>query len=340
VDSEHIPVGERPDRVDADPWHVLAKEPREFTALLAWMRALEGSGSHVTLLGSPDLQQEQYMRRLGLDRGELTVDAHVEILGTQWYVDHTTICAPRSKSLPTATAEAEAELTSMLRGAVLESRLGGLVVTVVPQLDEPKLRRRVAYYRALADLCLAALATGAPVYDRAADANFPIAVPQSPADPERPIVFSFAHPVSGGTHRATRTGWVHNFDAFTEDVARPIIEKLTDSKRTGRGGPGQLRRAAQLPEDLRLPVGLLIDARVAWSAPSLALGPQGPAAGAPVIDLGPEPVAAMLATLGDQYPGVLDRAWLLETSGRVSVVYDVGREGIPFSTLPAVPPAR
>lgn len=306
-------------------------EVREATAFRDWAEALEATGAHIELLGRPDQQRQEYSSRLGLSDGVLTVDFHVAINAVPWYIDHTVVCAPQARNLTPATLEAERELTALLTGPLLENRrFGGLAVTVVPQIGRPRSSKR-DYYRSLAESCIRSLESGQPVVDLTVDPHFPVVYPLlHPLEPTRPIQINISNSTSAGQHRWTDDGWKHDYRAASDEFAASIEAKITTAKQprtsgSAPGRPGQLRRAAQLPDEIRLPVGLLIDARAGWRAPSLQPKATSSGIGAPVIDLGPGPIAGILAHLTAKHPGVLDCAWLLDTAGVVTVVHTSDR---------------
>jgi hypothetical protein len=290
-----------------DPWQALAKHPREHSAFASWAAALTSGGSRVTLLGSPDNEKARYEELFKLPPGELTVDAHVKIDEQPWFIDHTVLPAPRSKFLPGAMREASEVLKHNLTGAVLISPTGGLRVTVTPQIGVGR-RTRHRYYQHLSAFGWQAAETGRPVYDRDApdyDPRFPISVaePIVPRDPTDQIMLTFANPLSWSVH-ATDDGWVHGTDDVRAKVFAAIVGKLTDHK-DKNGRAGQLRRASTLGRQ----IGLLIDARVGWDTKN------------PVIELPTALIGDLLKELTAEYPGVLNRSWLL-TSDQIAVVYE------------------
>jgi hypothetical protein len=305
---------------DLDPW-LLFDNPQERSAFRLLSAHLTAQGRHVVLRGKPDDERIRYEQLFGVAAGVLTVDAHLAVDGADWYVDHTTAPLPGSAWLPSAMRAASESLNRMLARAVLLSPTGGLRITVTPQQGTPKERRR--YLARLAALGEEAARTGGPVFDTEAsdfDPTFPIPVaePWQPLDPAHPIVLSFAAPQPLQIqHRLTPRGWVHDLGPAGEEIARPIHEKLSaHTQKTG--GPGQLRRAA----DLGLTTGLVIDSRVGWQPPQVHLDHIPPRKLPPAIaPLHPAVAEHLMREATSRHPDVLERAWLVGADDSVHEVY-------------------
>ncbi|WP_405771930.1 hypothetical protein OG539_43060 [Actinacidiphila glaucinigra] len=305
-----------------DPWRLFASSPQEqsgFRLLVAFLRA---QGRQVTLQGKPDDEQKRYHQLLGVEAGVLTVDAHLCVDGADWYVDHTTVPLPGSAWLPSAVRAASDTLPRLLARAVLLSPTGGLRITVTPQQGTPKERSR--YFARLAALGEKAARTGRPVFDPEApevDTAFatPIAEPWHPADPTEPVVLSFNLPQPIQVrHQLTPEGWVHDLGPSGDALAHPIDEKLTTRKKKN-GGPGQLRRAAELG----LTTGLVLDARVGWQPPRLHVDGAPPRRPSPAIaPLQPEVARTLMHEVAARHPDVLTRAWLVADDSSVHDVYN------------------
>lgn len=306
---------------DLSPWRLFAASAQEESAFRLLSAHLAAQGRHVVLRGKPDDQQARYQSLFDIPAGVLTVDAHFSVDGAEWYVDHTTVPLPGSAWMPSATRAASEALNHLLARAVLLSPTGGLRITVTPQQDTAKQRNR--YFARLAALGERAARTGRPVFDTEApdfdpSYPYPIAEPWRPTDPAQPVILSFVLPQQLQVrHRLTAHGWVHDLGKSGDVLAHPIHEKLTAHKQKN-GGPGQLRRAAELG----LTTGLVIDARVGWQPPCLhtshALQRKPPPAIAP---LDPEMARTLMQEVTSQHPGVLYRAWLINEDDSVHEVY-------------------
>ncbi|MFJ6372706.1 hypothetical protein ACIQK5_31555 [Streptomyces virginiae] len=304
------------------PWRLFASSPQEESAFRLLSAFLRAQGRQVTLQGKPDDEQKRYQQLLGVEAGVLTVDAHLCVDGTDWYVDHTTVPLPDSAWLPSAIRAASDALPRLLARAVLLSPTGGLRITVTPQQGTAKERGR--YFARLAALGEQAARTGGPVFDPEAldvGAAFaaPVAEPWHPADPTEPVVLSFALPQPLQVrHQLTPQGWVHDLGPSGDILAHPIDEKLTTHKKKN-GGPGQLRRAAELG----LTAGLVIDARVGWQPPHLHVDGTPPRRPAPAIaPLHPEAARTLMHEVIARHPGVLTSAWLVSDDSSVHDIYN------------------
>ncbi|MEV5877972.1 hypothetical protein AB0L75_27860 [Streptomyces sp. NPDC052101] len=306
---------------DLDPWRLFAASPQEESAFRLLSAHLAAQGRHVVLRGKPDDEKARYQRMFGVDAGVLTVDAHLAVDGADWYVDHTTVPLPGSAWVPSAIRAASETLNRLLARAVLLSPTGGLLIRVTPQQGTPKERRR--YFARLAALGEQAARTGRPVFDTEApdfdpSSADPVAEPWQPTDPAQPVALSFALPEPLLVrHRLTPQGWVHDLGPAGDVLAQPIHEKLTPHKRK-TGGPGQLRRAAELG----LTTGLVIDARVGWQPPHLHADNTGARKPSPAIaPLNPDVARHLMREVTSRYPDVLDRAWLVDSDDTVHEVF-------------------
>jgi hypothetical protein len=248
--------------MDLDPWSVLARDPREYSAFTAWSAAMVAAGHVVVPRGSPDNQRALYEELFSVPAGILTVDAHVRFNGLDWFIDHTILPLPRSEDLPAVVRTATQRLRASLTGTLLRCPTASLVISVnVRHLvmgragSKERKNSTKVYLDRLASLARHAAETGVPVYDledpdHLLPGALPAAQPLPAARPEDPIMFLFENRVRSGA-RFTDLGWVQDTAWLQANIGDAIRGKLRK----------QLARARAFGK-----TGLLIDARMGWEA--------------------------------------------------------------------------
>lgn len=123
---------------DLDPWRLFASSPQEQSAFRLLSAQLAAQGQHVALRGKPDDEPTWYQRLFEVAAGVLTVDAHLAVDGTDWYVDHTTVPLPGSAWLPSAMRAASETLNHLFASVALLSPTGSPSCSPAPRTRRPR----------------------------------------------------------------------------------------------------------------------------------------------------------------------------------------------------------
>jgi hypothetical protein len=285
-----------------DALAILADKPREHSAFAALLQAMRDEGHRADLLGSPERQENLYPFT-----PPVPVDAEVAVNEVAGFVDHTVLPAPQEDLRRVATQDAvTVRLIELLTGIAADAPGGGLIVRVpaAPWMGAPKKTREELYARVVS-MATRAVERGKPFVDmrRLRPGPYPTATIEFwPCPDDRRVIISFDDLTVGFSGRIGPDGnWRFRIGEIRATVGRAIESKL-------RKQLANVRAAA--PDR---PIGLLVDSR-----PMLSPGKQKPE---PVFDLPPLVVRHLISEIAADWPGVLDKAWLLSPLSGVTAVY-------------------
>ncbi|MFG2402566.1 hypothetical protein [Streptomyces lydicus] len=290
---------------NTDPLRILADKPREMSAFAALLEAMRREGHQAELLGSPERQQDFYAFT-----PPIPVDAELAVNGVAGFVDHTVLPAPQEDPRRVATQDAVAvRLIELLTGLATAAPGGGLVVHVAagPWMGASK-KVGERLYAQVVEMANKAVKRGKPFVDLRRLPQGPFPVPTIgfwPCPDERRVIISFDDLTSGWSgHPGPDGHWQFNISDIRPTVGRAIESKL-------RKQLAGVRAVAEAR-----PIGLLVDCR-----PMLSPGKKKPE---PVFDLPPMVAGALIHQIAEDWPGVLNKAWLISPLSGVTAVYGEG----------------
>ncbi|WP_030412076.1 hypothetical protein [Streptomyces sp. NRRL S-1448] len=287
---------------------VLNDKPWERSACEALLRHWSDQGCRVLFLGNPDHKEHR-------DRyTPVTTDYHLEVDGISWFIDHTVLPMPLTEGkqgLGAARDGATRALLPQLTQLVAEHPGLGLRVSVVPQAGRDRNQAK-AYYRMVLELSRESLSSGRALNDPLRPLSEPFDIPTVTPFPLRDsapseavmLLFDLKGYVEISYSLRPDGTWGHDATTLIDSIGHALRKKFTK----------QLANATATG----CPVGLVLDSR-----------PEAGPRLAPLALPAPD-VSAVVHTLAEEHPEILNRAWYLEPGGQLTVIYN--RDSNPRAT--------